>query len=178
MQTLPRLHDHGLWKGVPQVPGLHRSQGLSGVSSVHFDVAVGDLSGYKEVVEKIRNLAIEINMALDELPQDAQQRSNPRYGKARLDQDMDNEDLQLSNEETILRNHQVLREHLDEVRDDDRPGGDDPDEPPNGHPGTRIWRRKPVKSEESFGGFVSRNLLQLWFLQDLALLRVPGWEDM
>ena len=95
-------------------------------SSIHFDAAVGDLTEYKEVVEKVRNLAIKIYLALDKLPQDAQQRSNPRYGKAKLDEDVNNEDLQLSNVETILRNHQDLRERLDKVREDNRHDGDDP----------------------------------------------------
>ena len=106
-------------------------------SSVHFDLAVGDLTMYKEVVEKVRALAIDLDMALDDLPRDVPQRSNPRYGNARLNQDVQHEDVQLSNVETVLLNFQLHRDRLHEV--DDEPEVEDfvpglpADLPPTGH---------------------------------------------
>ena len=102
-------------------------------SSIHFDLSLGDLSNYRHVVQRVRTLAIELDFALDDFPRGAPQRSNPRYGKALPDQDIEHKDLQLSNVETVLLYFQMQRDRLDELRDDNDTDENIDHEPPDPH---------------------------------------------
>ena len=88
----------------------------SGVSS-NFDLATGDLGKYTELVEELKNVAVQIELGLDDLPPSHLHRRNPRYGPARLQKDIDNEEAHLAKLERMMSEY---RDQSDRLRDFDQ----------------------------------------------------------
>ena len=77
-----------------------------------------DLDKYRVVVERIKEAAIKIDLAVDSLPGGHPHRENPRYRREMLDQDVQNEDDHLARIEDLLVDQGELRERLAELDDE------------------------------------------------------------
>ena len=87
-------------------------------TSSHFDIAVHDLSKYKDLVGQVKDAAIHLDMAVDDFPRDHPYRHNPRYSQVKLDADVENEEAHLSRLEELLQTHQEHCDRLTEVEEE------------------------------------------------------------
>ena len=77
-----------------------------------------DISKYKQLLEQLDDVSAEIEATLDEFPAGAEQHSNDRYGKARRDRDVANEEEHFVMVEALLKRHQDQQALLADVEMD------------------------------------------------------------
>ena len=70
---------------------FHMSSVATDTSS-QFDLAIHDLSRYHDLVNKVKEMAIRLDMAMDQFPPEHPYRTSPRYSQAKLDADVQNEE--------------------------------------------------------------------------------------
>ena len=87
-------------------------------TSSQFDLAIHDLSKYHDLVDKVKEMAIRLDVAVDKFPPEHPYSANPRYSQAKLDGDVQNEEAHLSKLESIMESHKVHRDRLTEVEED------------------------------------------------------------
>ena len=92
---------------------------VSGVSS-NFDLAKMDLSKYQELMERVREAFIDLEIAVDDLPDHSTLKHNARFNKTRRDKELADEEGNLSLIVDLLKRHGELTERMTEV--DDAPG--------------------------------------------------------
>ena len=90
---------------------------VTGVSS-GCNLADYDISKYKEMVDKLGDLSVEIESTLDGFPAGSGMHQNDQFSQARRDRDLANEDESLAMIETLLSRYQEQTNRLDDVRSD------------------------------------------------------------
>ena len=90
---------------------------VSGVSTL-CNPTEYDLAKYKQLLEQLDDVSAEIEATLDEFPAGAEQHSNDRYGKARRDRDVANEEEHFVLVEALLKRHQEQQALLADVETD------------------------------------------------------------
>ena len=73
---------------------------------------------YHDLINKVKETAIRLDMAVDKFPPDHPYRTNPRYSQAKLDTDVQNEEAHLSKLESIMETHKVHRDRLTKVEEE------------------------------------------------------------
>ena len=96
---------------------FHTRSVTTGVS-YQFNLVTADLSKYQALLEEIKAGSLDIDLALDELPDDHPHRNNVRYSRERLEHDVLNKEAHLSRVIKILQEHQAHQACLDEVKAD------------------------------------------------------------
>ena len=88
---------------------------ITGVSSL-CNVQEYDLTKYKDLVEQLGEMSLEIECTLDEFPVGSTEHRNDRYNATKRTRDMQNEEEQRLVIETLLNCYQDERSRLDEVQ--------------------------------------------------------------
>ena len=95
---------------------FHAGSAVIGVS-VHFDLAVSDLSKYCELLERLKEASLGLDLILEGFPAESPHHSNPRYGEVRRERDIRNEVLHLGQLKNVLQRHSEVKERLDDFEE-------------------------------------------------------------
>ena len=87
-------------------------------ASSNFDLATADLRKYEALINDLKEAAIAIDLALDDLPSGHAHKSNPRYSQERIGRDVTNEEAQFLRISELLNEHRDLLDRLSEVETD------------------------------------------------------------
>ena len=83
-------------------------------SSIHFDMAQADISKYQDIVEKIKSIAIDLDVGRDDFAPESIFQTNPRYSQDKIGHDVRNEEVKLAKVEALLREHSEHRDCLED----------------------------------------------------------------
>ena len=98
----------------------HDGSAITTTSSI-FDLTAADLTKYREIVRDIGEAAIELDELVNKFPPESDYRTNPRYCRRRLDEDVSNEEIHLQNLESMMSKFQEHQDRLLEF-DSETPG--------------------------------------------------------
>ena len=87
---------------------------VTGVLSL-CNLADYELSKYKEMLDKLADISVNIEEVLDDFPPGADQRNNDRYSRARRERDLTQEEEHYLLIERLLSRHQEHRSRLDDL---------------------------------------------------------------
>ena len=88
-------------------------------ASSQFDLLVADLTKYETILETLRDLDLELEEDMDQLPPGSASRDNPRFCQAGRARDLDDERNHLARLAVLLQRHGDLADRLQEVTDDE-----------------------------------------------------------
>ena len=109
----------------------------SGCNLVDYDIAK-----YRELVDKLGDVSVEIESTLDTFPAGSDIQRNDRFSQTRRERDLANEDEALSRIEILLSRYQEQTSRLDDVRSDGE------DDAPNDAVSVRGGESTPPRDEE------------------------------
>ena len=103
------------WRQPPTtyVAGLVVTGISSGCNLVDYDI-----SKYRDLVDKLGDVSVDIESTLDGFPLGSDIQRNDRFSRERRDRDIANEDESLSRIESLLNRYQEQTSRLDDVRSD------------------------------------------------------------
>ena len=104
----------------------HGGSEITAISS-QFDLLSADLSKYEAVISRLQEIDLEMEEAVDALPQHSDSKTNLRFLQSARDKDLDDERLHVSKLGAMLQKHVELASRLTEL--DDEVEGDPPGEP-------------------------------------------------
>ena len=97
---------------------FHAGSVVTSVSS-QFDVLTADLTKYENTLEQLRDLDLELEEDMDQLPPGSSSRNNPRFNPEGRARELDDERNHLARLSVLLQRHGELATRLQEVAEDD-----------------------------------------------------------
>ena len=93
------------------------SASISSGASSNLDLATTHLGQYRKIVEEVKSRALEMELALYDLPPGHPHLSNERYGWERMGRDVVNEETHLSRLEEVVAGHGELQNCLEDFNE-------------------------------------------------------------